>query len=611
MENNYNNTNDILYHFKKLLMEDNKLEFSKVDIYNYLTNYNVIEKDYKEINEDYLDFDNEKLNSIEHSNNNYHLFNNKSNNIKCNNPIKLYIPIKYTHIKESIDKILNFFNKKNIAFEMKVTDNICNNDITIRLSNIDDTNKFINFIKYNDYINEGLLTSNPFCYNEENISFTIDGNLSYLSIITDYLYNYLKEKKDNIEQINIDDFYNYIIDLYNDTFINYSKYTNLMIPNIDKPTEQDILTYKKITEYILKVSEKKFTKNEFIQHFNECNDSKNNYEERKTFLALNTLINFVSVEKQYKSDNEIIEILKKYLETNNLSYITNIGFFRTTMYLINFKSCIEKIMSDSKLSLDELIDNLNIKSYNKLDNEKIDELLNQSKKLYEKVLNDENIKLYLATNDYTLLSRKDNIRNNIVNSNFRNNILNILFSKNISFNEFIEQYISKITVDEKIESEVQEKDETENYDSNDNKIDTEDDVIEKSIDDTNNTISDNLEKNDVVIDENIIFETAIMDTYNKYQALFEEKKVECDGFTLLNYALTNAIKNNDFSSFTRDNNSRINLAKLGNKKILEIICNKLGSNSEISIDDKTEIKNLIVKYLNTILFNDEEKRKGL
>lgn len=594
MENNYNDVNDIINHFKKLLMKDNKLVFSKEDIYRYLTNYNITKKNYKEITEEDINFNNNNFENINYINDDTYLFTNNKNKIKINNPIKIYLPLKHTHIIESINKLLTFFNKKNIPFEMKITKSICNNNITIRLANIEDTNKFINFIKYNDYISEGLIGPNPFCYIEKNISFTIDGNLSYISIITDYLYHYLKTKNNSIEEINIDDFYNFIIDSYNNSFRNFSTYNNLTIPDIDNPTEQDIINYKNITEFLLKVSENNFTKNSFNEHFNSCNN-KSISEQKNKFLALNTLINYISVEKQYKSDKDILQALHKYLETNNLSYITNVGFFRTTMYLSNFKVNIEKILNESNLSLEELINNLNVKPYQKLNDKEIEELLTQNNDLYKKVLSNDNIKLYLATNDYTLLSRKDNLRNTIVDSNFRNNLLNILFSKNISFKDFAEQY-KNTNEQNDIEDELK-KDGT---------------IVQDSIDEETSEIIEKENKINIAIDENIIFENAIMDTYNKYQTLFEENKVECDGFSLVNYALTNAIKNNDFSSFTRDNNSRKNLVNLGSKKILEIICNKM-EYKDVDIDnlENEELKHIVTKYLNQMYFESNNKRKGL
>ena len=311
------------------------------------------------------------------------------------------------------------------------------------------------------------------------------------------------------------------------------------------------------------------------------------------FLTLNTLIKYISFEKQYKTDEEIINTLKKYLETNNLSYITNKGFFRTTMYLTNFKLYIEKILNNSNLSLEELINNLNIDTYKKIDDSILDEAKNQNRELYLKLLDDEDIKLYLATNDYTLLSRKNNLRVEAVNTNFRNNILNILYNNNISLEEFIEQYKDEIIDNKDEEPEVTEINEEENLETT---------ISEEPI---TNTDEEN-------IDEEALFNKALMDTYNKYQTLYDENKVECDGFALVNYALTNAIKNNDYSSFTRDNDSRKILSELGNKKILEFIFNKFEyKNIDINSINEEELRHIITIYLDNILFDNNEKTKGL
>ena len=589
MENN-KMVDIIINHFKELLLNDENIVISKEDIYEYLVKFNMEEDNVVKENNNNINI--KKLNNIKYSKDNNSIFTNKTRKIKSITPIKVYVPTNYLNISDTTNKILSFFNKTYMAFEMKVNNNNCNNNITLILDSISDMNKFLTFIKNNKKINNNLVETHPFCFNKQ-VSITIDGNQSYISIVSDYLYKYLNSKKESIDSINTDDFYNFIIDSYNNTFVNFSKYNELEIPNIDNPDEMDIYTYKKITEFILKVSEGNFDKKSFEEHFNECNNQKTIKEERYLFLALNTLIKYISFEKQYKTDEEIINTLKKYLETNNLSYITNKGFFRTTMYLTNFKLYIEKILNNSNLSLEELINNLNIDTYKKIDDSILDEAKNQNRELYLKLLDDEDIKLYLATNDYTLLSRKNNLRVEAVNTNFRNNILNILYNNNISLEEFIEQYKDEIIDNKDEEPEVTEINEEENLETT---------ISEEPI---TNTDEEN-------IDEEALFNEALMDTYNKYQTLYDENKVECDGFALVNYALTNAIKNNDYSSFTRDNDSRKILSELGNKKILEFIFNKFEyKNIDINSINEEELRHIITIYLDNILFDNNEKTKGL
>ena len=605
MENN-KMVDIIINHFRELLLNNENIIISKEDIYEYLIKYSMEEN--IDISEDNINFDTKKLNNIKYSKDNNYIFTNKTRKIKSITPIKIYVPTNYLNISDTTNKILSFFNKTYMAFEMKVNNNNCNNNISLILDNISDMNKFLTFIKNNKKINSNLVETHPFCFNKQ-VALTIDGNQSYISILSDYLYKYLESKKENIDNISTDDFYNFIIDSYNNTFINFSKYNELEIPNIDNPDEIDIFTYKKITEFILKVSEENFDKKSFEEHFNECNNQKAIKEERYLFLTLNTLIKYISFEKQYKTDEEILNTLKKYLETNNLSYITNKGFFRTTMYLTNFKLYIEKILNNSNLSLEELINNLKIDTYKKIDDNILDEVKTQNRELYLKLLDDEDIKLYLATNDYTLLSRKDNLRVETVNTNFRNNILNILYNNNISLEEFIEQYKTEIIDNNEEEPEVTEtNEETINNDEKSEIIETnEEENLETTI--SEEPIINTDEEN---IDEEALFINALMDTYNKYQALYDENKVECDGFALVNYALTNAIKNNDYSSFTRDNDSRKILSQLGNKKILEFIFNKFEyKNINIANINEEELRHIVTIYLDNILFDNNEKTKGL
>ena len=213
---------------------------------------------------------------------------------KLKSPIKVYVPLDYEHIFEGINKLLNFFSKKNIPFQINISKNIRLDNIVIRLSSLEDLNRLLNFIKYNDYINEGLLDTNPFAFIQENVSIAIDGNLSYNWIISNFIAQYLNLKKqDNkLEEIKVFDFYNYIIDEYKNNFINLPSYPALKIPDT-KLDQNSITHYKNTIELILKISEPEFTREDFDKHFNEVNDIDSFNNTSNTFNTINILTNYI------------------------------------------------------------------------------------------------------------------------------------------------------------------------------------------------------------------------------------------------------------------------------------------------------------------------------
>lgn len=575
MTNNLEQISSILSHFKDLLSENPELKLNENIVYNYLINFNVPNEEYEiDIKKEGL-FDKWEKNSEELENVIYNksnnwidscLFTDKNNKVDTfTNPIKIYIPIKYNYIEESVNKLLAFFSKKNMPYQLKISRYINNNNVIVRLVNIDDLNKLINFIKYNEYINEGLISPNPFCYNEESLALTIDNNLSYISIIANYIYKYLLTKKDNIEEIKTHDFYNYIIDMYKNTFVNYSNYSNLQIPGLDEFDELDIISYQNITELLLKVSENSFKREDFEEHLNECNNVETIKKNKKKYSTLNTFISFINMQKENKSDVELLNILKRYIETGNLSCITNDCSLRTTMYLSKFRINMQKLLESNNISLETLYNNLNPKGnvYEKLDDKKLNSLiminndilreaLDELTKLYDYNNATKIIQLYLATNDYNIITRENDLRNRVVNANLRSNTLTILFNKHISFNKYLES----LRMD---------------------------------------------------IDESYILRNAINETYNKYQSLYEEGKVECDGFTLVNYALTNLLKNNDYNSFTRNNEARKNLSQLNQDNVFDIITKELELPiTQLENIPEENLQDIIRKYLDYI-FGTEQR----
>ena len=141
----------IINHFKELLLDDEDIIISKEDIYEYLIKFNMEEN--IDISEENINFDTKKLNNIKYSKDNNYIFTNKTKKIKSITPIKVYVPTNYLSISDTTNKILSFFNKTYMVFEMKVNNNNCTNNISLILDNISDMNKFLAFVKSNKKIN--------------------------------------------------------------------------------------------------------------------------------------------------------------------------------------------------------------------------------------------------------------------------------------------------------------------------------------------------------------------------------------------------------------------------------------------------------------------------
>ena len=132
--------------------------------------------------------------------------------------IKLYIPIDYQFIKEGVILLFDYLSNENITHHSKVCSTMRNDNVIVRLTNIRDTKKVIDFIN-NSEINNHLLDTNPFTFTYNGIGLVMDNNLSYNLEISKVIYNYLLSRKlfKQSDKPNYQEFYNFVYNCYKDT----------------------------------------------------------------------------------------------------------------------------------------------------------------------------------------------------------------------------------------------------------------------------------------------------------------------------------------------------------------------------------------------------------
>ena len=138
------------------------------------------------------------------------------NDIPSLNCYKLYIPLDYQHLYEGANRLFDFITKNKIKHTSKIASHLRTDNIVIRLSEYNDVKKVLNFVKNDAYINEGLIKTNPFCFSKNGVGLSYDGNLSYNSVVASLIAEYLndaKNKKETKEEININNFYNFVDDI--------------------------------------------------------------------------------------------------------------------------------------------------------------------------------------------------------------------------------------------------------------------------------------------------------------------------------------------------------------------------------------------------------------
>lgn len=186
------------------------------------------------------------------------------------NFIKLYINVSKNGYFNSVSSLLNFLSQHPEIEHMSKISKECRSDqIVLRVRDMDGVAKIINHISSDSNILNNLKNSNPFLMKFGAVGLAFDNLLSYNDLISHFINDYL-ETKNNVAEVNADDFVSYLMNIYNDliseevneTYMNYIS-SDLMANHLShlksiglRSTPSDVLL---IHSYIL---------NQFISLYN-------------------------------------------------------------------------------------------------------------------------------------------------------------------------------------------------------------------------------------------------------------------------------------------------------------------------------------------------------
>ena len=592
MNENLTRINSFFHFLRDIMKENPDINFSKDTIYEWVTKLDVSGDEY-DINIAEEGWFNEWQKTFSKNNrtskniiNYFCRFGNKENDVMAlNNPLKIYIPVDYKHLKISVDKIINFLNDNNIAYQAKVAKEIRIDNIVVRVSNINDAKTIVEYVNNDEYIKEGLRKPSPFCFNYKGIAFTLDANMSYHSVLVKYIFNYINEKKtnNNLDSIDCTDFYNYVNEIYTNEYEKFTEFSKIQLADFNKNVsyERNILTDKEISKLIVSANKDDFTENKFFEMFSEYNNIKNVSEEKDELCVLRCITAIIKIHgKKYGVDNALNGI-KGYISSGNPIYITSDCSLREEIVSNNFGQKLNKILTKYNTTIEELFlrlanDEIKVlefveKSDKEIDSikfnidEKLKEIINGLAEIEITKLQSSNsdikyfeiveeaiitamkrIRIFIATSDPTSITRKKNLRQKIVN--IRSDLLTVLYNT---------------------------KDNLQNY--------------------MNNLIKD------LPLLKQALLEEAIYTTYIKYQKLYEDGKIEYDGSAFICYSLDMLLTKNTYDGFTNCNNMRGHLELVTPKEVIAMINLKINKNIDLEKNTDEERISILNDYITSLL----------
>lgn len=282
------------------------------------------------------------------------------------NKIKMYVPIDKDHIYEGINRLFDFMSSNSVNHMSKVSNNTRIDDVVINADTKEDIDKITKFINSDSYIKEGLISTNPFGFNSDILTYTWDGNLSYNMVVSEWISDYINDLKENnyLNYCSYTGLFTYIKERYSDIFlkgigINEFIYSR-NIKGIDD-TMSNLINYHDVTRLLLTAlnpnskiddlysSVKVYTNPEYQKElsirFNKFinNDSKEEItnEDKETIDYI-----YSKLSKKYGED-KAVEILRKFSLEGNYRYFARENNIRNTMISNNIsKESVQKRILD-------------------------------------------------------------------------------------------------------------------------------------------------------------------------------------------------------------------------------------------------------------------------
>lgn len=352
-----------LKYLKDIYFQNPELTILSESIYVELTRFNISSDRISQINHDSLVGvqvvlnnkykNNHEVNTFTSNDGNFWVIENRmGKNDKeylkdIYNGIKLYIPVQTDNFCKIAEKLFNYMINEGIIMQCKIPKEMRNDALVCRVRAKEDVIKVSNYIKSLNY--NSNIRPNPFLYDNGNVCITIDGGLSYNSVISKLLEQYLNTRKlsNSLEDVCCSDFNDFVksqIGFLSDN----SRKAFMDLYKIDgKQHYNDFITITKILSANL---EECLNDNKLFEYqYNKTvkNDEvKEEYLEQdyaKILYVINTLATYYSIEHVHK-------IIMQFIKTGEYNlFARKLGNTSGIRALIenNFtKEDVKKIISD-------------------------------------------------------------------------------------------------------------------------------------------------------------------------------------------------------------------------------------------------------------------------
>lgn len=243
---------------------------------------------------------------------------------------KIYLSLDSGHIYRGVKELMEFISDNNIEHASKISSKQRTDGIVIRIRRDDKVGleKILNFIKNNQYIQEGLNQLNPFLPSEGNVSHIPDNAESYNGFVAKYISEFV-DKNINSKKISYPSF---LHNLYNVGEDNTRGILVNHLEKLKKDYQKDILnnaiicTYKKCGYKQVEAALKQAINNNNYNYFTRYDiDDQNNHPINYREQLINNFKSEDLVNVIYQKLEKDNYALDQYTDKEVLSlYISNV-----------------------------------------------------------------------------------------------------------------------------------------------------------------------------------------------------------------------------------------------------------------------------------------------
>lgn len=230
--------------------------------------------------------------------------------------VKMYVPLDKDHIEKGAKDIFSFMAQRGIKHQSKIGKDIRNDNVVIRVYNIDDAKVIEEYIQSNEYIKGSTIPLNPFSIESNGVAYALDGEYSYNSEVSKHIYDYVNNLKNNnnLNQAGISSFREFLINRYNSTFVNGTGLKDF-INNRDilgsrEEISNKLLNYKSILALIYEASFLEANIETVKYRYGVINDNSKRQSDR---LHMYKLLDWIEAKDEKQNEGKANDDAKKMI----------------------------------------------------------------------------------------------------------------------------------------------------------------------------------------------------------------------------------------------------------------------------------------------------------